>query len=93
MRLCEQQLGHQNVCCMKCGLNFPPGMRHKMDVDHIVPVDVDPTRSLDPRNLQILCESCNSAKRNARSEADYRPECIIIAVDFSAHEIIERMAA
>lgn len=90
--LCERELG-RDLACMQCDAKFPPGMRHKMDVDHIVPVAVDPSRSLDPRNVQILCESCNSAKRDAKGQADYRPQCIIIAVDFNAQKILERLAA
>lgn len=31
-------------------------------VDHIVSIDDDPTRALDPENLQPLCTPCHSAK-------------------------------
>ncbi len=34
-------------------------------VDHIVPIAVDPTRRLDPTNLQSLCAPCHAAKTAA----------------------------
>ena len=35
------------------------------DVDHIVPIAVDPSRRLDPSNLRSLCRSCHNAKTTA----------------------------
>ena len=34
-------------------------------VDHIVPIMEDPTRRLDPTNLQSLCAPCHAAKTAA----------------------------
>ena len=34
-------------------------------VDHIVPIVKDPTRRLDPTNLQSLCAPCHAAKTAA----------------------------
>ncbi len=35
------------------------------DVDHIVPIAVDPSRRLDPTNLQSLCRPCHTVKTGA----------------------------
>ena len=32
------------------------------DVDHVVPIAVDPSRRLDPTNLRSLCRACHAAK-------------------------------
>lgn len=42
--------------CMLCGSN------DGIVVDHIIPVKVDITKSLDLKNLQILCNDCNMGK-------------------------------
>lgn len=40
-----------NPACAACGT------RSKLEVHHLVPFHLDPTRELDPTNLLTLCES------------------------------------
>src|SRR5512134_2357366 len=53
--------------CMRCGITDV-----KMHVDHIKPRSRYPHLSLDPDNLQVLCEPCNSWKSNVYIK-DFRP--------------------
>ncbi|MDE1161917.1 MAG: HNH endonuclease [Acidobacteriaceae bacterium] len=43
--------------CLRDGLVTPA-----IDVDHIIPISVDPTRRLDIDNLQSLCRPCHNIK-------------------------------
>ena len=38
------------------------GSRHRLNVDHIRTVREAPHLRLDPANLQVLCQSCHSAR-------------------------------
>ncbi len=42
-----------------------------MQVDHIVPVRLNPRRAFDPKNLQTLCMTCHRVK-DARLPGDGR---------------------
>ncbi len=46
------------VMCLKEGITTAADM-----VDHIVPIRRDPTRNMDPTNLQSLCNRHHSIKR------------------------------
>lgn len=46
----------ENKECKNCGSS------KNLQVDHIVPRSIDPSRSLDQTNLQILCADCNFGK-------------------------------
>ncbi|HZK89764.1 MAG TPA: HNH endonuclease signature motif containing protein [Stellaceae bacterium] len=35
------------------------------EVDHVIPIPVDPSRRLDPTNLSAICRSCHRAKTAA----------------------------
>lgn len=50
-------------CCLACGSTEKPS------VDHVVPLSLGGTHTLD--NIQLLCLPCNIRKGN-RSSADYR---------------------
>ena len=52
------------VECRKCGSTENP------NVDHIVPIKVNPKKRLNLMNLQILCSDCNGEKLNRT--VDYR---------------------
>ncbi|MBI5687444.1 MAG: HNH endonuclease [Verrucomicrobia bacterium] len=53
--------------CNRCGMKIRTPK--DVTVDHILPRSVYPDRALDPKNLQVLCRSCNSAK-GARMETE-----------------------
>ena len=53
--------------CMKCG------SRDHIAVDHIKCRLYNKELELDPRNMQVLCRSCNSTK-GARNSEDFRPK-------------------
>jgi len=57
---------NNNICCVKCGTT------KDLTLDHIIPVSwgLISRHSLD--NFQVLCNSCNGAKRD-RESIDYRP--------------------
>ena len=55
--------------CECCGRNKHQGAI--LHVDHIAPRSVAPELSLDPRNLQVLCEDCNVGK-GAECDRDWR---------------------
>ena len=40
------------------------GEKKRLQVDHIIPISIDPSKRLDINNLQILCVSCNRGKSN-----------------------------
>ena len=42
--------------CVECGGT------EKLEVDHIIPVTVEPSLAMDITNLQVLCKPCNIAK-------------------------------
>ncbi len=44
---------------------------NNLQLDHIVPVSIDPSKTFDIMNMQILCEECNSDKSNNNCD-DYR---------------------
>jgi 5-methylcytosine-specific restriction endonuclease McrA len=92
IRLCETELG-RTLHCFKCNREFPPGQRKGMHVDHIDPVAHAPHKSLDPDNIQILCDDCNIWKSARRGQPDYRPAEIKLAVAERQHEILEKIAA
>lgn len=52
------------TCCPKCGKS------EKLTMDHIIPLSKGGTNFID--NLQVLCFSCNSSKRDILI-IDYRP--------------------
>lgn len=56
--------------CLACGRG-PTFVR--LHVDHIKPRSTHPELSLDPDNLQVLCEDCNLGKSNFFSD-DLRPK-------------------
>lgn len=64
VRLWHKQVGE----CARCGASF--GKRHSdkgFHVDHIIPLsrtEMGNAASNYPRNLQLLCQSCNSRKHN-----------------------------
>ncbi len=47
------------VCCEAKGIVTPA-----TEVDHIIPIQVDPMRKYDRANWQALCKSCHTAKTN-----------------------------
>lgn len=49
--------------CLKCG------SKDRLEADHIIPLTKGGPHTID--NLQILCKSCNSKKRNS-NQTDYR---------------------
>lgn len=56
----------QGRICACCGET-----RGQIHIDHIKPRSKYPELSLDPNNLQVLCEACNIGKGN-RDETDWR---------------------
>lgn len=52
--------------CMCCG------SRHRITVDHILPIRTHPELRLDQDNLQILCNECNMGK-GSHDTTDFRP--------------------
>lgn len=63
-------LTRYGAVCMKCGANGDGVVIH---VDHIKPRVKYPELQFEVENAQVLCLSCNCAKRD-RDETDYRPE-------------------
>lgn len=65
-----EALKASNGCCALCGRSQ---RLHGvvLHVDHIKPRSRFPDLSLDPQNLQILCEDCNLGKSN-RDDTDWR---------------------
>lgn len=62
-------------CCTLCGRSK---RMHDvvLHVDHIKPRSRFPHLSLDPSNLQVLCEDCNIGKSN-RDTTDWRGENVV----------------
>lgn len=56
-------LSESNGACGACGAKASEGAR--LHVDHIKPRSKYPELSLDPENLQILCEDCNIGKSDS----------------------------
>jgi 5-methylcytosine-specific restriction endonuclease McrA len=54
--------------CECCGTT--PHRGTFLQVDHVVPINIDPTRKLDVTNLQVLCWRCNRGK--GATIADFR---------------------
>ena len=54
--------------CQRCRREF------SAEVHHVVPVDVDPGRSLDRANLRALCRACHEVEEReiARGRTTYR---------------------
>ena len=50
-RKVRRQFLKKNPRCAVCG------SRHRLEVHHIVPFHVDPSKELDPSNLITLCEN------------------------------------
>jgi hypothetical protein len=65
LELRYQTLARYGAKCQLCGSDY------KIHVDHIKPRSKFPHLSLDPDNLQILCEDCNLGKSNHSCE-DWR---------------------
>ena len=49
--------------CQLCGRSAHDGVT--LNVDHKIPLKVDWTLRLDPKNHQVLCSSCNWGKGNS----------------------------
>ena len=64
-------LNISNRRCMLCGQS--PNIGVSLHVDHIKPRSKYPELSLDPDNLQVLCEDCNLGKSDQYYD-DYRDE-------------------
>jgi hypothetical protein len=79
--------------CLACGVTtrrWPDGKTRSdtLAFDHIVPEEMQGMTVTD--NLQVLCTSCNSAKRGVK---DYRPKAEVIAVPvYDADAVAEAMA-
>lgn len=64
--------GH--LTCERCGVSrtwriewsgwLPKIVDRKFEGDHVVPRSIDPSRELDPDNIQALCSCCNRTKSN-----------------------------
>jgi 5-methylcytosine-specific restriction protein A len=68
------KLRHSPLCEIRHHCNGTPGT----EVDHITPINMDPTRRLDPHNLQTACGPCHKWKtatidRPALAQAGIRP--------------------
>jgi hypothetical protein len=48
----KKHIDNQSIC-QACGKN------KKLEVHHIVPVNIDPNKELDPKNLITLCRTCH----------------------------------
>lgn len=59
-KLRAMHLAEEPYCrrCGERGIVTPADM-----VDHVVTIDEDPTRRLDPANLQSLCDPCHSGPK------------------------------
>ena len=55
----RERLIKETDTCHLCGQDFP---RHRLALDHVVPVADDLTRALDEKNLAPACEPCHAAK-------------------------------
>lgn len=66
IRLAKAAIRDGRFVCAKCGialdLKAPRGSEHAAELDHIVPVAVDPSREYDPTNLRWLCHFHNRQK-------------------------------
>lgn len=53
-----------NYCCMLCGMQepFTEQQYQKLTEDHVIPISKGGTNNID--NIQPLCKSCNSRKRD-----------------------------
>ena len=61
----HQILERDRFRCKSCGCGG------RLEVDHIKPVRTHPELSYEPRNLQVLCQSCHS--RKTRIECGHPP--------------------
>lgn len=66
-------LTKSNRCCEICGNG--PRTGKSIHVDHILPRWLFPEKSIDPRNLRVLCEDCNLGKSGS---VHLSPEKVII---------------
>lgn len=69
--------------CFRCR-----AMDTELHVDHIVPISVNPEKSTNFANLQILCKECNLLKSN-RTLEKYRPLLKENRIDIKLEEILE----
>ncbi|MYU22010.1 FAD-dependent thymidylate synthase [Streptomyces sp. SID8352] len=60
----ERLIGDVDTC-HRCGRGLP---REELALDHVVPVEDDPARALDERNLAPACEPCHVARSAERRE-------------------------
>ena len=51
-----QALRRDGFQCVQCGV------RHRLEVDHVLSVRDRPDLSFDPGNLQVLCGGCHTRK-------------------------------
>lgn len=72
MQLRKKVLRKYGKVCMKCGNT------ENIHVDHIKPRSLFPELELDFENMQVLCQTCNSAKSN-RDYTDYRDRTLLKA--------------
>lgn len=57
--------------CLSCGKQYGKKGTNKLTIDHIVPLNKGGTHW--PNNIQPLCSSCNSSKKDKKI-VDYRPD-------------------
>lgn len=60
--------------CMNPACELDMNEKNPLTLDHIIPISwgAEDTKLHDISNMQLLCFSCNSSKRN-RTATDYRP--------------------
>lgn len=68
LELRYQTLKRYGRRCMCCGET-----EGVIQVDHIKPRSKYPELALDPENVQVLCQACNTGKSN-KDETDWRPK-------------------
>lgn len=82
MRQIPQKIfGSKCMCC---------GSTEKIYTDHVIPRKDQPKLEIELTNFQVLCEKCNSSKKDGRT--DYRtPEQIQMLRDYKQKYLIKEM--